>query len=266
MVISKYLQLAIKASLKAGEKIMEVYNSVIEVEYKDDKSPLTEADKQANDIINSFLLPTQIPIISEENKQTDYSIRKTWETCWVVDPVDGTKEFIKRNGEFTVNIALVTNGTPVLGVIYVPASKVLYFAEVNKKEGFKVTLNSHQTSIEDLMEKATPLRPKQGVSNPVQVVGSRSHMSQDTLDYMETLKATGKDVEVVSKGSSLKFCLVAEGHADVYPRFAPTMEWDTAAGQAICNAVGIEVISKETNKSLMYNKENLLNPWFLVHK
>ena len=266
MVISKYLQLAIKASLKAGEKIMEVYNSVIEVEYKDDKSPLTEADKQANDIINSFLLPTQIPIISEENKQTDYSIRKTWETCWVVDPVDGTKEFIKRNGEFTVNIALVTNGKPVLGVIYVPESKVLYFAEVNKKEGFKVTLNSHQTSIEDLMEKATPLRPKYGVSNPVQVVGSRSHMSQETLDYMETLKATGKDVEVVSKGSSLKFCLVAEGNADVYPRFAPTMEWDTAAGQAICNAVGIEVISKETNKSLMYNKENLLNPWFLVHK
>lgn len=266
MVISKYLQLAIKASLKAGEKIMEVYNSVIEVEYKDDKSPLTEADKQANDIINSFLLPTQIPIISEENKQTDYSIRKTWGTCWVVDPVDGTKEFIKRNGEFTVNIALVTNGKPVLGVIYVPESKVLYFAEVNKKEGFKVTLNSHQTSIEDLMEKATPLRPKYGVSNPVQVVGSRSHMSQETLDYMETLKATGKDVEVVSKGSSLKFCLVAEGNADVYPRFAPTMEWDTAAGQAICNAVGIEVISKETNKSLMYNKENLLNPWFLVHK
>ena len=133
MVISKYLQLAIKASLKAGEKIMEVYNSVIEVEYKDDKSPLTEADKQANDIINSFLLPTQIPIISEENKQTDYSIRKNWETCWVVDPVDGTKEFIKRNGEFTVNIALVTNGKPVLGVIYVPASKVLYFADVAKE-------------------------------------------------------------------------------------------------------------------------------------
>ncbi|WP_417857891.1 3'(2'),5'-bisphosphate nucleotidase CysQ [Xanthomarina gelatinilytica] len=266
MVISKYLQLAIKASLKAGEKIMEVYNSVIEVEYKDDKSPLTEADKQANDIINSFLLPTQIPIISEENKQTDYSIRKNWETCWVVDPVDGTKEFIKRNGEFTVNIALVTNGKPVLGVIYVPASKVLYFADVAKEEGFKADLDSHETSMDVILDRATPLRPKHGVSNPVQVVGSRSHMSQETLDYMETLKATGKDVEVVSKGSSLKFCLVAEGNADVYPRFAPTMEWDTAAGQAICNAVGIEVISKETNKSLMYNKENLLNPWFLVHK
>jgi len=264
-LMKKHLLTAIKASLAAGKVIMEVYNSVIEVEYKDDKSPLTEADKQANDIINSFLLPTQIPIISEENKQTDYSIRKTWETCWVVDPVDGTKEFIKRNGEFTVNIALVTNGKPVLGVIYVPESKVLYFADVAKEEGFKADLDSHETSMDVILDRSTPLRPKQGVSNPVQVVGSRSHMSQDTLDYMETLKATGKDVEVVSKGSSLKFCLVAEGHADVYPRFAPTMEWDTAAGQAICNAVGIAVISKETNESLMYNKENLLNPWFLVH-
>ena len=265
-LMKKHLLTAIKASLAAGKVIMDVYETTFDIEIKDDKSPLTEADTQANAIINSFLLPTEIPIISEENKQTDYSIRKTWETCWVVDPVDGTKEFIKRNGEFTVNIALVTNGKPVLGVIYVPASKVLYFADVAKEEGFKADLDSHETSMDVILDRATPLRPKQGVSNPVQVVGSRSHMSQDTLDYMETLKATGKDVEVVSKGSSLKFCLVAEGHADVYPRFAPTMEWDTAAGQAICNAVGIEVISKETNKSLMYNKENLLNPWFLVHK
>src|SRR5690554_3020524 len=263
--MDKNLQIAMEASLAAGKVIMEVYDTAFNVEVKDDKSPLTEADTKANDIINSFLIPTEIPIISEENKQTDYSVRKTWETCWVVDPVDGTKEFIKRNGEFTVNIALVTNGKPVLGVIYVPESKVLYFAEVAKEEGFKVDLDSHETSMDAILERATPLRPKQGVSNPVQMVGSRSHMSQDTLDYMETLKATGKDVEVVSKGSSLKFCLVAEGHADVYPRFAPTMEWDTAAGQAICNAVGIAVISKETNESLMYNKENLLNPWFLVH-
>src|SRR5690606_31044348 len=265
MIVSE-LRIAIEASLQAGKVIMEVYDTAFDVEIKDDKSPLTEADKRANDVINSFLIPTEISIISEENKQTDYAVRKTWETCWVVDPVDGTKEFIKRNGEFTVNIALVTNGTPVLGVIYVPASKVLYFADVTKDEGFKADLDSHETSIEAIIDRATPLRPKQGISNPVQVVGSRSHMSQDTLDYMDTLKASGKDVEVVSKGSSLKFCLVAEGQADVYQRVAHTMEWDTAAGQAICNAVGIAVISKETNESLMYNKENLLNPWFLVHK
>lgn len=260
------LNIAIQASLKAGKAIMEVYNSVIEVEYKDDKSPLTEADKRANDIINSFLVPTGIPIISEENKQTDFSIREKWKTCWVVDPVDGTKEFIKRNGEFTVNIALVENGKPQLGVIYVPATKVIYFANVLKGEAFKSELTSHETSIEDVLNKAIPLHPKQGDSDPIQVVGSRSHMSQETMDFIETLKQTGKEIEIVSKGSSLKFCLVAEGNADVYPRYAPTMEWDTAAGQAICNAVGIEVISKKTNQQLLYNKENLLNPWFLVSK
>jgi 3'(2'), 5'-bisphosphate nucleotidase len=127
-------------------------------------------------------------------------------------------------------------------------------------------LTTHETSVEGVVNKALPLKPKQGNSNLIQVVGSRSHMSQETLDFMEELKQTGKEVEIVSKGSSLKFCLVAEGNADVYPRYAPTMEWDTAAGQAICNAVGMQVISKETNQALLYNKENLLNPWFLVSK
>ncbi|PWK20571.1 3'(2'),5'-bisphosphate nucleotidase CysQ [Xanthomarina spongicola] len=264
--MNKNLQTAIEASLKAGQVIMEVYNTPFNVELKDDKSPLTEADKKANDIINSFLIPTQIPIISEENKQTDYSVRKDWKLCWVVDPVDGTKEFIKRNGEFTVNIALVSNGRPILGVIYVPATKVLYYADVTLQKGYKVNLKSHEVSIQKITESATPLKPKAGNTDLIQVVGSRSHMSQETLDFMETLKVNGTQVEVVSKGSSLKFCLVSEGNADIYPRFAPTMEWDTAAGQAICNAVGIEVISKETNKPLLYNKENLLNPWFIVSK
>lgn len=264
--MNQNLQTAIEASLKAGQVIMEVYNTAFNVELKNDKSPLTEADKKANDIINSFLIPTQIPIISEESKQTEFIIRKTWNTCWVVDPVDGTKEFIKRNGEFTVNIALVTNGKPVLGVIYVPATKVLYFADVNERVSYKVELNSHEISIQEIIKKAKLLQPKIIGSKLIQVVGSRSHMSQDTLDFIETLKSNSSEVEIVSKGSSLKFCLVAEGNADVYPRFAPTMEWDTAAGQAICNAVGIEVISKETNKPLLYNKENLLNPWFLVSK
>jgi len=264
--INKKLQIAIEASLKAGKIIMEVYDLAFEVEYKDDKSPLTEADTKANDIINSYLTKTEFPIISEENKQTDYSVRKNWKTCWVVDPVDGTKEFIKRNGEFTVNIALITNGKPELGIIYVPVTKVIYFADTKNNLAHKSELDSHGTSIEEVIEKATLLEPKLANSNPVQVVGSRSHMSQETLDFIEDLKSKGKDVEVVSKGSSLKFCLVAEGKADVYPRFAPTMEWDTAAGQAICNAVGIDVISKETNESLLYNKENLLNPWFLVSK
>ena len=264
--ISDNLKTAIQASLNAGKAIMDVYDSDFAVEVKDDKSPLTEADKRANDIINTFLVPTKIPIISEENKQTEYEVRKLWDMCWIVDPVDGTKEFIKRNGEFTVNIALAQNGIPKLGVIYVPAIKTIYFADVENKQAFKAELNAHDVSIDEVLSLAVKLTPKQEESTLVEVVGSRSHMSQETLDYVEQLKQQGKNVEIVSKGSSLKFCLVAEGKADVYPRFAPTMEWDTAAGQAICNAVGIEVISKATNEALLYNKKNLLNPWFLVSK
>ncbi len=265
MIVSE-LRIAIEASLQAGKVIMDVYDTVFSVEIKDDKSPLTEADKKANDIINTFLIPTQIPIISEENKQTDYSERKNWATCWIVDPVDGTKEFIKRNGEFTVNIALVKNGNPVLGVIYVPATKTLYFANVDTNEAFKADLESHDITVDKVLQISKPIQAKKANANLVQVVGSRSHMNQDTLDFVDCLIAEGKEVEIVSKGSSLKFCLVAEGEADVYPRYAPTMEWDTAAGHAICNAVGLQVISKETNKPLAYNKENLLNSYFLVSK
>ncbi|WP_037348834.1 3'(2'),5'-bisphosphate nucleotidase CysQ [Sediminibacter sp. Hel_I_10] len=264
--LNSNLRTAIEASLKAGEVIMHVYDTEFDVELKDDKSPLTEADKRANDVINSFLIPTEIPIISEENKQTDYSIRKDWKHCWVVDPVDGTKEFIKRNGEFTVNIALIKDGKPELGVIYVPATKILYYADVATQKAYKAELSSHLTPMHDILERSKVLQPKPDHEQTVEVVGSRSHMSQETLDYVEGLKKAGKSVDIVSKGSSLKFCLVAEGSADVYPRFAPTMEWDTAAGQAICNAVGIEVISKETDQPLLYNKHNLLNPWFLVSK
>ncbi|MCB0382498.1 MAG: 3'(2'),5'-bisphosphate nucleotidase CysQ [Psychroserpens sp.] len=263
--MNKNLKTAIEASLKAGEVIMQVYDTAFDVEIKDDKSPLTEADKKANDVINSFLKPTPIPIISEENKQIDYSIRKQWPTCWIVDPVDGTKEFIKRNGEFTVNIALVNHGKPELGVIYVPATKTLYFADVLNQHAYKTELSSHNTTVENVLQNATKLQPKD-VTNNIEVVGSRSHMSQETLDFVEALKASGNEVEIVSKGSSLKFCLVAEGNADIYPRFAPTMEWDTAAGQAICNAVGVEVISEDTKQPLLYNKEDLLYPWFIVSK
>ncbi|PTM02811.1 MAG: 3'(2'),5'-bisphosphate nucleotidase [Bacteroidetes bacterium] len=261
--MDKNLQIAIQACLEAGEIIMQVYNSPFNVELKDDKSPLTEADKRANEVINFHLLKTEFPIISEENKQTDYVIRKNWKTCWIVDPVDGTKEFIKRNGEFTVNIALATHGKPILGVIYVPVTKTIYFADVEKNQASKTNLDSHDVSVDKVFELAKPLQPKKVNSNIVEVVASRSHMNQETLDFVETLKREGSEVRIVSKGSSLKFCLLAEGLADIYPRFAPTMEWDTAAGQAICNAVGIEVISKETNQPLLYNKENLLNPWFI---
>jgi len=261
------LKIAIKAAVHGGDEIMKIYQlEDLGVEYKEDDSPLTLADKKCNDIIISYLENTEFPIISEEIKQLDFSERKNWETCWIVDPLDGTKEFVKRNGEFTVNIALVKNGKPLLGVIYVPVTKELYFADVSKKITLKSILSKHKVDMDSLLDSSTEIKPTISNKKLVRVVGSRSHMSEATENFVESLKKDFDEVEIVSKGSSLKFCLVAEGKADVYPRFAPTMEWDTAAGQAICEAVGLKVISNETNKSLLYNKENLLNPWFLVSK
>jgi len=257
-------QIAIKAAIEGGKEILKIYNQAdIQVELKDDASPLTLADKAANDKINYYLQNTEHPIISEENKLLDYSIRKQWESCWIVDPLDGTKEFIKRNGEFTVNIALCKNGQPHFGVIYVPVSRALYYATVTDKKAFKTVLGKNH-NLPALCEEKDRIQPAASKKELVKIVGSRSHMNQDTLDYMESLKNDYQKVEVVSKGSSLKFCLVAEGKADAYPRFAPTMEWDTAAGHAICNAVGLKVTSQETNEEMRYNKENLLNSHFLV--
>jgi 3'(2'), 5'-bisphosphate nucleotidase len=255
---------AINASIEAGKEIMEIYNNEdFQVESKDDDSPLTIADKRANDIINEYLIPTDVPIISEENKQLDFSERKEWNKCWIVDPLDGTKEFIKKNGEFTVNIALIENNKPIFGVIYVPAKNELYFGDVLSQKSYKGTIGDEEEFKFD--QSNFSQIHLSSIGEKIKVVGSRSHMNQDTLDYIDALKSKyGKDVEIVSKGSSLKFCLVAEGKADVYPRFAPTMEWDTAAGQAICKAVGLEVIDKETLEPMKYNRENLLNNYFLV--
>jgi len=254
------LSTAILASIDAGKEILKVYNTNFDVEVKDDKSPLTVADKNANSVIISFLENTDVPIISEENKQIPYEVRKNWSSCWIVDPLDGTKEFIKKNGEFTVNIALIKNGIPELGVIYTPVSGELYFAEKNKG-AFKF-IWKEQVPIERIFSEAERLAPSKWES-PLKVVGSRSHMNEDTLNFVKELSKS-YETDIVSKGSSLKFCLVAEGSAHVYPRFAPTMEWDTAAGQAICEAVGLEVIDQSTQKPMRYNKENLLNSYFLV--
>lgn len=243
---------------------MRIYGSEnFQIESKVDDSPLTIADKNANEVIINHLLGTDIPIISEENKQLDYSERKNWKKCWIVDPLDGTKEFIKRNGEFTVNIALIEDQRPVFGVIYVPAQNVLFYGNVSEGKSYKGLIEGGKAEnfSEEKMERISPSKS----GEKIKVVGSRSHMNQDTLEFIEQLKGNyGKNVEIVSKGSSLKFCLVAEGKADIYPRFAPTMEWDTAAGQAICNAVGIKVIDKITSEEMKYNRENLLNNYFLV--
>jgi len=256
------LHTAIHAAIAGGKAIMDVYATDFQVENKKDDSPLTMADENANTVINSFLLQTDIPIISEENKQIDYADRKDWTECWIVDPLDGTKEFVKRNGEFTVNIALVQNGSPFLGVIYVPVSKTLYFTDDEGAHSYKYAVEQEDYTLDDILKNASEISPAEE-SEPVMVVGSRSHLNDDTKQFISAIEKE-KTVEIVSKGSSLKFCLVAEGNAHVYPRFAPTMEWDTAAGHAICNAAGVQVIDQNTQEPLRYNKENLLNPYFLV--
>lgn len=258
--MSNLLHTAVRAAIEGGQAIMKIYATDFEVDYKGDDSPLTQADQNANTVINHYLIPTEIPIISEENKQIDYSQRKDWTQCWIVDPLDGTKEFVKRNGEFTVNIALVDQGNPVMGVIYVPVSGELYYTDQDGNRSHKLIVTEHEVpSLSDL-NNAEVLQPDPN-GKPVKIVGSRSHLNDATKEYMESLNVP---TDIVSKGSSLKFCLVAEGLAQVYPRFAPTMEWDTAAGQAICQAAGVQVIDQNTGVSLRYNKENLLNPFFLV--
>lgn len=266
VIMDELIILATKAAIRAGQKIMEIYDSDdFGVEIKDDNSPLTQADKQANTEIVKLLEETKIPIISEENKEIAYKQRKDWSSCWIVDPLDGTKEFIKRNGEFTVNIALCESNQPKLGIIYVPVTKEIYIGDVKNRKAIKAEVTSLEHHIPDLIENAKDLKPMGANGSLLKVVGSRSHMNDATLAYVDEQKSNFEEVEIVSKGSSLKFCLVAEGKAHVYPRFAPTMEWDTAAGHAICNAVGLKVTSKATNQELQYNKEDLLNSHFLVH-
>ncbi|MFI0430068.1 3'(2'),5'-bisphosphate nucleotidase CysQ [Mariniflexile sp. HMF6888] len=257
------LKLAIEAAIYAGAEIMNIYSGSFEVTLKQDNSPLTIADEHANAIINAYLQKTAIPIISEENKQIPYEIRKHWDMCWMVDPLDGTKEFVKRNGEFTVNIALIQHNKPVLGVIYVPETKIVYYALVSNNKAYKAELDAH-TFTDAIFKNSTELVPQKEFDNQIKIVGSRSHKSEATTNFIKNLEAQGHDIRLVSKGSSLKFCLVAQGEASIYPRFAPTMEWDTAAGHAICNAVGLKVMQVDRSDELQYNKENLLNPYFIV--
>ena len=247
---SQLLALAIKAARLGGEEIIKIYNGEFEVSFKEDNSPLTVADENANAVIESLLEVTNIPILSEEGRDVPYLERKNWKRLWIVDPLDGTKEFVKRNGEFTVNIALIENGKPILGVIYVPVTSVLYYA--SKEGAFK--------KVNNIVEQLPNVDQKDNFV----AVGSRSHQSNETKAYFEELSKKHGDVEIVSMGSSLKICLVAEGFADVYPRFAPTMEWDTAAGHAIANHAGKKLIDYKTNKEMRYNREQLLNNWFIV--
>lgn len=257
---------AINAALIAGRRILEIYNSEeFHVQTKQDESPLTKADTQANEIIVNILKSSDIPFITEEIKNKSYDERRNWKTCWIVDPLDGTKEFINRNGEFTVNIALIENQKPVLGIIYVPVERRFYIGDVNEGKSWSFIMeNDASINIDSKLIQKNEIHPKYR-GNSIRIVGSKSHMNQTTLDFIENLaQEINKPVKIVSMGSSLKFCMVASGDANIYPRFAPTMEWDTAAGQAICEAVGLKVLDQHTGKPMLYNRENLLNNYFVV--
>lgn len=235
---------------QAGEKIMAIYGTTFGIESKEDKSPLTEADLAAhNHIIKELAIIANYPILSEESSEIPFTERSKWETYWLVDPLDGTKEFIKRNGDFTVNIALIHDHNPVLGVVYVPVTKQLYFAA----EG----LGAFKHSSDDSAQK---ISVRKSFSNDLVVVGSRSHITEELKNYLNKLPPH----ELISIGSSLKLCLVAEGLADLYPRIGLTSEWDTGAAQCVVEQAGGKVTDLQGNNLCYNTKESLLNPYFLA--
>jgi len=249
---SEIAQELVALSKKAGKAILEVYHGNIEIELKDDKSPLTLADKRSHDIIVTELPKiSDFPILSEEGRDIPFVERKNWKYFWLVDPLDGTKEFIKKNGEFTVNIALIYKNKPVLGVVYAPVYDTAYCG--GEKIGAWKQENSNSEPFK--IHAKSP-----GESSIVKIVSSRSHPSEALETFLEQYPHR----ELIPMGSSLKLCVVADGSAHVYPRLGPTMEWDTGAAHAIVNASGAKVLDYNTNTELVYNKENLLNPWFVV--
>ena len=255
------LEIAIIAAIEAGEKILNVYNSEdFGIENKADDSPLTRADLLSHQCILSHLVKTNIPVLSEEGSSIQYDERSQWEKIWIVDPLDGTKEFIKRNGEFTVNIALIINQSPCLGVVYVPVTKTIYWgAEEFGSYSYVIEKNESPIKLESKFKLPITLS-----KSAFTIVASRSHLSKETENYIEELRKIHGDVHIVSKGSSLKLCMVADGTADCYPRFAPTMEWDIAAGHAVCKFSGRSVLDIATKKEMLYNRKNLTNNWFIV--
>lgn len=249
MHLQSLTTLARSTALEAGRIILSIYNSFDQgLEYKVDESPLTKADIAAHEVIVKYLKETGFPVLSEEGKFTPYSIRRNWDYYWLVDPLDGTKEFIKKNGEFTVNIALIHQQEPILGVVYAPVLGWLYWG--NREEGaWKQESGKSPQKLKAIPDASVKT-----------IVASRSHMTEETQAYIDQFPGA----ETISMGSSLKFMLVAEDQAQLYPRFSPTMEWDTAAAQAIVEASGRHVLTYPDLEPMKYNREDMRNGWFVV--
>ncbi|WP_299075274.1 3'(2'),5'-bisphosphate nucleotidase CysQ [uncultured Paraglaciecola sp.] len=260
MLTEQFIQSIVDICHQAGDKIMDIYQKDFAIYEKADESPLTEADLAAHHCIVAGLSQvSDLPILSEESADISWQERSSWDSYWLVDPLDGTKEFIKKNGEFTVNIALIKNGVPIFGVVYAPVLKHTYVGELGQG-AFKIS---------DGVK--TQISPKPWDQGDIwKIVGSRSHQSPEIQTLLDTLKG---ETELLAMGSSLKLCLVAEGAAHLYPRIGPTCEWDTGAAQAVVEAAGGKVtviedatdVLKDDAKPLRYNqKESVLNPYFLV--
>ena len=252
MNLSELLDNLIEISKLAGNEILDVYNGTIEVTLKDDLSPLTDADRRSNAVITSKLaaLYPEIPILSEEGKEIDFSERKKWSLFWLIDPLDGTKEFIKRNGEFTVNIALIEDGCPIAGIVYAPTKNTFWYGA--KGIGSFIIKNN---------SKSKEIFVQDDIKDPIRIVSSRSHPSPKLQSYLDRFQ----NHEIVNMGSSLKICLVADGTAHIYPRLGPTMEWDSGAGHAVLKYAGGFLTDVTTGNELVYNKENLRNPDFICY-
>jgi len=260
---------ALQIAFEAGQAILEIYEGPFGFDLKPDNSPITIADRKAHEIIMQGLVATGLPLLSEEGIQTPYEIRKDWKQYWFVDPLDGTKEFISRNGDFTVNIALIEDHNPVFGVVYAPVRKMIYWGSI--QGAFRMDVNDIHDAMEiteDLIKSKSQCLPIDGSNKQgsYTVLGSKSHMNAATEAFIQNLHAEYPELAFVSKGSSLKFCTLAEGNADIYPRFGPTMEWDTAAGHAVAVFSGCEVIQADSGVPLIYNKPDLLNPHFIAQR
>lgn len=259
------INIAIEAAILAGKTILDVYNTAdFRIETKSDNSPLTIADQRAHEVIMAILKQTGLPVLSEEGKSIPHEMRSNWQQFWLVDPLDGTKEFIKRNGEFTVNIAFIENNLPTVGVIYVPVTDTLYVGEVGN--GAVIMHKAEKQLTDSGFDNCKTENLPNKKHNSYGIVASRSHLNEETTTFINDIKSKHPDVRIISKGSSLKICMVAEGEADIYPRFGLTSEWDTAAGHAIASASGATVTIANTNEPLTYNKESILNPWFIVKR
>ncbi len=268
----KLLHKAIQAAIGAGNEILNVYNTHFEVEIKPDETPVTKADKAASDYIISYLADLEIPVLSEEGEHFSYELRKNWKQMWIADPLDGTKEFVKRNGEFTVNIALIENNKPSIGVIYAPVTQMLYYAS-NSLGSFKINnhkvielINTNKISDFDALQSASLKLPIGNLPQEYTVVASRSHLSTELYAHLEELKNRYNTITTINVGSSIKLCLIAEGLAHEYPRFGTTMEWDTAAGQCIIENAGAQLIDLNNNLPMLYNRVELKNNNFIAKR